>query len=142
MLAYSGKIKKRVTLISFFRFQLVVNAFLLFVLGIISTWWVAVLVFIAATAFQWGLSKIDEGYQLDIIKSSKFKATLLSVGSQIDKAVAGVSGFGAGFVIERVSYQLGFLCSGIVFLAVLFPLYLYIACRYKAGIYKNTEAAN
>ncbi len=139
VLAYSGKIKKYITLTSFYKFQLIIYTFLFLVLGLVSTWWIVALAFIVINAFQWGLSKIDEGYQLDIIKSSKFKATLLSTGSQIDHIVAAVSSFGIGFVIERASYQYGFLYSGIIFFAILFPLYLYIARRYKAGVYKNTE---
>lgn len=139
MLAYSGKIKKHITLLSFYKFQLVVYTLLILVLGIISTWWVVVAVFIFINAFQWGLSKIDEGYQLDIIKSSKFKATLLSAGSQIDQSVSAISSFGIGFIIERVSYQYGFLYSGIIFFALLFSSYLYILSRHKAGFYKNTE---
>ncbi len=139
MLAYSGKIKKYITLTSFYRFQLITYPFLILVLGTVSISWIVVLVFIIMNAFQWGLSKIDEGYQLDIIKSSKFKATLLSTGSQIDQAVAAVSSFGVGFIIEHVSYQYGFLYSGIIFFVVLFPLYLYIVRRHKAGVYKNTE---
>jgi len=139
MLAYSGKIKKFITLPSFYGCQLIIYTLLILILGTISTWWIVVLAFIVTNAFQWGLSKIDEGYQLDIIKSSKFKATLLSTGSQIDQAVAAISSFGVGFIIERASYQYGFLYSGIIFLAILFPLYLYIARRYKAGFYKNTE---
>ena len=142
MLAYSGKIKKYITLPSFYGFQLIIYTLLILVLGIISSWWVIVTAFIIINAFQWGLSKIDEGYQLDIIKSSKFKATLLSTGSQIDRVVAAISSFGVGFIIERVSYQYGFLYSGIIFLALLFPLYLYIARGYKMGIYKNTETVS
>jgi len=142
MLAYSGKIKKYITLPSFYGFQLIIYTLLILVLGIISSWWVIVTAFIIINAFQWGLSKIDEGYQLDIIKSSKFKATLLSTGSQIDQAVSAVSSFGVGFIIERVSYQYGFLYSGIIFLVILFPLYLYITRRYKAGVYKNTEVVS
>ena len=142
MLAYSGKIKKYITLPSFYGFQLIIYTLLILVLGIISSWWVIVTAFIIINAFQWGLSKIDEGYQLDIIKSSKFKATLLSTGSQIDRAVSAVSSFGVGFIIERVSYQYGFLYSGIIFLVILFPLYLYITRRYKAGVYKNTEVVS
>ena len=142
MLAYSGKIKKYITLPSFYGFQLIIYTLLILVLGIISSWWVIVTAFIIINAFQWGLSKIDEGYQLDIIKSSKFKATLLSTGSQIDQAVSAVSSFGVGFIIERVSYQYGFLYSGIIFLVILFPLYLYISRRYKAGVYKNTEVVS
>ncbi|MDD2766607.1 MAG: MFS transporter [Candidatus Moranbacteria bacterium] len=139
MLAYSGKIKKYFTLPSFYGFQLVIYTLLILVLGMISSWWVVVTAFIIINAFHWGLSKIDEGYRLDIIKSSKFKATLLSTGSQIDQAVSVVSSFGVGFIIERVSYQYGFLYSGIIFLVILFPLYLYIARRYQSGAYKNVS---
>ena len=142
MLAYSGRIKKYITLPSFYGFQLIIYTLLILVLGIISSWWVVVTVFIVINAFQWGLSKIDEGYQLDIIKSSKFKATLLSTGSQIDRAVSAVSSFGVGFIIERVSYQYGFLYSGIIFLVILFPLYLYIVRGYKTGAYNNVDVVN
>ena len=142
MLAYSGRIKKYITLPSFYGLQLIIYTLLILVLGIISSWWVVVTAFIVINAFQWGLSKIDEGYQLDIIKSSKFKATLLSTGSQIDRAVSAVSSFGVGFIIERVSYQYGFLYSGIIFLVILFPLYLYIVRGYKTGAYNNVDVVN
>ncbi|MEW6617078.1 MAG: MFS transporter [Patescibacteria group bacterium] len=138
ILAYSGKIKKYVTLLSFYKFQFIVYTFLILILGITSTWWIVVLTFIVINAFQWGLNKVDEGYQLDIIKSSNFKATLLSTGSQIDQIVAAISSFGVGFMIEKVSYQYGFLYLGVILFLVLFPLYLYIARRYRAGVYKNT----
>lgn len=139
LLAYGGKIKKYITLPSFYGFQLVIYSFLIIVLGINSNWWVIVAVFIVINAFQWGLSGIDEGYQLDIIKSSKFKATLLSAATQIDQAVSATASFGVGFMIERVSYRYGFLYSGIVFIAILSPLYLYVVRRYNNGAYKNTE---
>ncbi|MDD3284343.1 MAG: MFS transporter [Patescibacteria group bacterium] len=142
MLAYGGKIKKYITLPSFYRFQLIIYTLLILVLGTISNWWVVVIVFITINAFQWGLSKVDEGYQLDIIKSSKFKATLLSTGPQISQIVSAISSFSIGFMIERISYQYGFLYSGIIFIAILFPLYLYIVRKYKSGIYKNTEVVS
>jgi len=140
ILAYSGKIKKYFTFLSFYKFQLVLYTFLILVLGIISNWWIVVIIFIIINAFQWGLSRIDEGYQFDIIKSSKFKATLLSTGSQIDQIISAISSFGIGFIIQHTSYQYGFLYLGVIFVIVLFPLYLYILHKYKAGIYKNTDA--
>lgn len=138
MLAYSGTIKKHLTIPAFYGFQLILYTFTILVLGMISDWWVVVTVFIIINAFHWGLSKIDEGYQLDIIRSSKFKATLLSTGSQIDQAVSVITSFGLGFIIERISYQYGFLSSGIIFFAILCPLYLYIIRKYRDGVYKNT----
>jgi len=142
MLAYSGKIKRYFTLPSFYGFQLVIYTFLIFILGIISSWPVVVIAFIIINAFQWGLSKIDEGYQLDIIRSSKFKATLLSTGSQIEQAVSAVFSFSAGFIIERISYQYGFLYFGMIFFVILLPLYFYILHRHKAGVYENTDVLN
>jgi len=137
MLAYSGKIRKIFTIPSFYGTQLVIFTFFIFVLGLISTWWIVVLAFLIINAFSWGLSKIDEGYQLEVIKSSKFKATLLSAGSQIEQVFAAIAGFGGGFVIEKVSYQHGFLYLGIIFFVTLLPIYLYIVSRYNAGAYGN-----
>ncbi len=139
MLAYSGSLKKLTTLPSFYGFQLIIFSALFIALGTIATWWIVVIIFIVMNAFNWGLSKIDEGYQLDIIKSSKFKATLLSTGSQIDQVFSAISSFGVGFLIERVSYQYGFLYSGIIFLAILIPLYLYITHKYKNGAYHHVK---
>jgi MFS family permease len=136
LLAYSGKIKKYITLPSFYGFQVILYSLLLVVLGTISNRWIVVSAFIIINAFQWGLSKIDEGYQVEIIKSSKFKATLLSTGSQIDLAISAISGYGIGLLIERFSYQYGFFYSGLIFLTVLIPLYLYMLHRHRIGVYK------
>lgn len=141
MLAFSGRIKTKITMLSLYRFQLSIYTALLLVLGMVSTWWIVVAVFIIANALQWGLSKISEGYELDVIRSSKFKATILSTGSLIEQIIAGVLGFGLGLMIEKFSYQYGFLSVGIIFFALLFPLYLYIARREKLGAYKNTVIA-
>ncbi|OHB20893.1 MAG: hypothetical protein A2666_00875 [Parcubacteria group bacterium RIFCSPHIGHO2_01_FULL_47_10b] len=135
MLAYSGAIKKRLTLRSFFGVQLVLFTVLLCVLATVRVWWVVVIMFIIINAFQWGLSRIDEGFQLGIIQSSKFKATLLSAGSQIEQAVTAGLSFGIGYIVERSSYQNGFLYLGIGFLVVLVPLYVYIGRRAKKGAY-------
>ncbi|MEK7547167.1 MAG: MFS transporter [Patescibacteria group bacterium] len=127
MLAYSGKIKELTNNIyHFYKLQLVLYSILILILGTVSVPWVVVIVFIVVNAFQWGLSQADTGYLLEIIRTSKFKATLLSVCSQIDKAFMAISGFGLGFAIERLSYSLGFLYLGIAFVALLLPLYLYI----------------
>jgi hypothetical protein len=142
MLAYSGKIKKFITLLSFCKFQLIIYTLLIIILGMTSNWWAVIIIFILTNALQWGLSRIDEGYQLDIIKSSKFKATLLSTGSQIDQAIGAIASLGIGLIIQKLSYQYGFLYSALIFIIILLPLYLYIANRYKAGAYKNTEIIN
>ncbi len=135
MLAYSGKIKDYITLPILFRFQIITYTLLILLLGAVTISWVVVLVFIIINAFQWGLTKIDGGYHLDIIKSSKFKATLLSTAAQIEQIIAAIFGFGIGFMIEHISYQAGFFYFGLIFLIILAPLYFYISHRYKAGFY-------
>lgn len=131
MLAYSGKIRKMTSLLSFYRFKLILFTILILILGLISTPWIVIVVFIVINAFQHGLGSVNDSYLIDIIKTSKFKATLLSIKSQISQIVGAVSSFGIGFTIERLSYQYGFLYLGIIFFAILFPLYLYISNRHK-----------
>lgn len=131
MLAYSGKIREKTSLFSFYRFQLILYTVFILALGFVSTWQIIVLLFIIINAFQWGLSRADNSYLIDIIRTSKFKATLLSIHSQINQVIAAIASFGVGFAIERFSYQQGFLYLGITFVAVLLPLYLYIINKHK-----------
>jgi len=135
MLAYSGRIRAITTIYSFYKFQLILYTFFILILATISTWWIVVIAFIIINAFQWGLSKVDNSYMMDIISPSKFKATLLSTHAQIEHIVAAVASFGVGFAIERVSYQSGFLYLGIGFFVILMLLYLYILGQRKAGVY-------
>lgn len=135
LLAYSGKIKSLTTIYSFYKFQIILYSILIATLAAIPTWWIVVAVFIVINAFQWGLSKVDNGYLMDIINPSKFKATLLSTHAQIKHIVAAVSSVGIGFAIQRMSYQSGFLYLGIAFLAVLTALYAYMQKQRRAGVY-------
>lgn len=80
LLAYSGHLQKYFSIFSFYRFEIILYGILFLTLGFVTTPWVVALVFIVSNAFNWGLSRIDEGYQMNIIRTSKFKATLLSVG--------------------------------------------------------------
>ncbi len=131
MLAYSGRIKKYFTLVSFYQSQVILFGLFFLLLGYLTTWWAVAVVFIIMNAFKWGLNRIDEGYQLDLIRSSKFKATLLSVATQIDQAIGAVVGFGLGLLIEQMSYRTGFLVVAIVFLIIQIPLCISISFKYK-----------
>lgn len=139
MLAYSYLLGRYFDPASFYRAQIILHSILFFILGIFSDRWIVVTVFIVMNAFQWGLSKIDEGYQLSMIKTSKFKATLLSLTSQVDKLVSAVFSFGVGVIIEKTSYQQGFLCSGILFFIMTVPMYFYIARGHVLGVYKEAQ---
>lgn len=127
MLAYSGTIHRMVgDVYSFQRMQIVVYGVLLLILGLITNPWIVVVVFILDNALKYGLSQVDTGYQLDVIRDHKFKATLLSAGNQIQNVISMCAVAAIGISIERFGYQYAFLVFAIVFLAIQIPLYFYI----------------
>jgi hypothetical protein len=127
MLAYSGLLHTLFKNIhTFQRFLIIIFSIQLLLLGTISSPWIIVTLFLTINAFQWGLSQVSSSFLLEIIKESKFKATLLSVPGQIDMAVTAVTSFILGIAIEHFSYQYGFLCIALLFIAVVTPFYLYI----------------
>ena len=127
VLAYSGKVRSLLRVAHrFYRYQIILYALLLLLLGLMPTPSVVIAAFILLNAFQWGLSQVSTGYLVGIIRTSKFKATLLSVPAQVQEAVTAVATLGLGFAIERWSYERGFLYLAIIFLAVLSPLYIWM----------------
>ncbi|MCB9810337.1 MFS transporter [Candidatus Nomurabacteria bacterium] len=135
MLAYSGRIKNVLTLPSFYLWQIFLFGVLYLIAWSIDSWLVVAVVFVLANAIQWGFSKIDEGYQLQIISGSKFKATLLSVYSQLKSLISGAISFVLGTLILHFSYQKSFLILGIFFIIVSFSMYWYIIKKHEAGDY-------
>lgn len=135
MLAWSGAIQQHFSPASFFRMQFVLNVLLIMLLGFVATPWLVVTIFIVLNALQWGLSRVSEGYHLDIIRSSPFKATLLSVYAQCYQVVSAVVAMVLGVMIERISYQYSFLVLGALLCAMGLPLYVHIARLYRSGVY-------
>lgn len=127
LLAYSGKLHRLIgDVYSFQRMQILAYGMLLLILGLVSNPWVAVVVFVLDNALRYGLSQVDTGYQLDIIRNHKFKATLLSVGNQIQNALSMCAVAVIGIAIERFGYQYSFLMFAAAFLVIQVPLHLFI----------------
>ncbi len=82
--------------------------------------------FLISNAFNWGLSQIDSGYMLDTIRQSKFKATLLSVSSQIDSLFGAAAAYGMGLAITYLSYRGGFLIMALVYVVIGIPILIYL----------------
>lgn len=131
MLAYSGKIHAKTTLFSFYRFQILLYTALILLLGVFTSWQVVVIAFILINSFQWGLSTVNSTYLLEIIKTSNFKATLLSTKAQIERVIAGIIGISLGFAIESLTYQYGFLFLALSFVVLTVPLYFYISTKHR-----------
>ncbi|MDO8499889.1 MAG: MFS transporter [bacterium] len=131
MIAYSGKIKAAMNIFSFYKFQLILYTILFLVLGLFPITWIIASVFIIMNAFQWGLSKAEDAYLIDIIRASKFKATLLSVNAQIDSMTGAFISFIMGIAIQKFSFANTFLYVGLGFITIMLPLYLTILHRRK-----------
>lgn len=128
LLAYSGKIKTLIgDHLSFYKLEILIFSILFISLGLFSTWWVIALIFMLINGLHWGLSRVSEGHTLEIIKTSKFKATLLSMKAQIRELVTAFAGFTLGFLIEYYSYQGAFFVIGLIFLFSTTAIYMFIA---------------
>lgn len=134
MLANSKRIEKHLTLTNFFRMEYILQSVIIFCIGATQNVYLVTLLFIMSSAFHWGLNKIDEGYQLKIIGKTKFKATLLSVGAQIESFLSAIFGFALGWIIERYSYAIGYMSISIFCFIILTFLYIRMARIYKGVI--------
>ncbi len=131
MLAYSGFIKKIFNIVSFYKFRLVLYSILILTLALTSNIWITMSVFIMINALIHGLSQVNTGFVMEVIKNSKFKATLLSTQSQMKNIFSAITGFTLAFIIDKTTYKFGFLCLGICFVIITTPLYIYIKNKYK-----------
>jgi MFS family permease len=134
MLANSKRIEKHLTLTNFFRVEYILHSVIIFCIGATQNVYLVTLLFIMSSAFHWGLNKIDEGYQLKIMGKTKFKATLLSVGAQIESFLSAIFGFALGWIIERYSYAIGYMSISIFCFIILTFLYIRMARIYKEVI--------
>lgn len=127
MLAYSGTIHRLVgDVYSYQRTQIIVYGALLLTVGLITNPWVVVVAYIFINGLQYGMSQIDTGYLLDIIRDSKFKATLISTSNQLENILSMVVVGTMGYAITQLGYQHSFLILSGIFFLILVPFYLYI----------------
>jgi MFS family permease len=124
MLIYSGKMEKYFTLASFYRFQYLIHVLIIALVGLFQNVFVVVFLLTLNSGIHWGLSKVDEGFQLRVIGSSKFKATLLSTGAQIESLITALIGVFLGWLIQKYSYGLGFLYISLIVGVVLTLLHI------------------
>lgn len=134
LLAYSGRIHAWLGDIrSYERIQIIVYGGLLLILGFVSTPWVVVAVFIIDNGLKWGLSQVNTGFLLDIIRESRFKATLLSASSQLNNLFSMVTAVAFGIGIERLGYQPSYLALATAFFVIMIPLHLYTYAKKRVN---------
>lgn len=131
LLWHSGRIQRMLkTSVKIYGVKLLIFGVLIFVLALTENKIIVVSVFMLINGFHWGLNNI--GYSVETIAKSKFKATLLSVKSQIQTLVGGGAALLMGYLVAEISYQSTFLIITLIFIFILFPV-LYLICKDRNG---------
>lgn len=123
--AYNGKLKTYFTLKSFYLFQILTFSGLFAILAMTSNPAIVVTTFIVMNVLLWGLNQIPNGFMLEIIGKSRYKATLLSVRSQVDYVATFVTGLAFGVMLEDYGYQDVFAYFTVGFFTLLIFIYLW-----------------
>jgi MFS family permease len=131
MLFYSGKMSF-FTLKSYAQFKIITYAILLGILGITENMYVVAGVFIVLNAIKWGMSQISNGLMIDLIKHSKFKATLFSVKAQVSQIISAVVTLCLGWGIAMTSYPTAFFTLGLVLLVGSYAVLAFVNGRVKS----------
>ncbi|QQR92481.1 MAG: MFS transporter [Candidatus Iainarchaeum archaeon] len=94
---------------------------------ILVTWisnpYLAGIFFVIVMGYFWGRGQLLENYFIkNYIKKPRYKATLLSIDSQISSLIQAGAAFGVGFFMQQ-SYRAGFIAMGVALFVILLFLY-------------------
>lgn len=128
---YSGSLKNVFTINSFFVFRTALFSLLFIGLGFVSSWQGVVLIMILINTINLGLHEVSKHFDLELIQTSKFKATLLSIKSQIHQLFQALCGLALGFMVAKYSYNDSFMFLGFAFKIVCMICLLYIVFKRK-----------
>jgi MFS family permease len=123
LLWFSGKIQKKFTMEQFFFGQAVVYMLIFWILGTSNNTWLVVLLFAIQNGVKWGLTEIEDSYFIGLLRGSRFKATILSIGAQVQQIIGGAAGLLVGWIIFNFGYKQGFLLFALVFTLIMATMY-------------------
>ncbi len=121
---YVYKIKEIFSAKKYFLFELVFFSINFCLLGLVNNKYLIAFIFSFATSIFWSMRSLTTHYQLEYIKNSKFKATLLSVNGLFESLFLVVFNFIIGYLVGLYSYKLGYLYFGIMSFVILSILYI------------------
>lgn len=131
LLWFSGNIQKKFTMKQFFFMQSILYGGIFLVLGLTSNAWVIVILFAIQNGLKWGLTEIEDSYFIGFIRESSFKATLLSIGAQVQQFIGGIAALLVGVIITYFGYQEGFLIFALVFITIMTIMYYFTFLGHK-----------
>lgn len=95
-------------------------------IGLTSNMWIIASFFIIQNTFMWGMISASTQYSLNFIKTSKSKATLLSINQLVKKIFTTIFGLIMGFSILGYSYAFSYLIMGFVLVFILIISIFYL----------------
>ncbi len=95
-------------------------------IGLTSNMWIIASLFMIQNAFMWGMISTSTQYSLNFIKTSKSKATLLSINQLVKKIFTTIFGLTMGFLVLGYSYSFSYLIMGFVLVFVLIISIFYL----------------
>lgn len=131
LLPFNHKIKEVFSFNQFLLMRFAVAAVLIFGLYVFSTPVVVVISFIFLAALNWSFGQANTHYLLEIIRESKFKATLLSVKAEISTFTQAIMGFAIGFFATKTTYPYAFAYTTLILVTVGFVMYSFIIVKPK-----------
>jgi len=109
LLLMNHKVKNWLSFHQFIMIQFCLALILIISLGRITNAWIIVPLFVLIAAFNWSFKEAKNHYLLELIKESKFKATLISVNELLTKLMLAGGSLMIGIISVKFSFQLAFL---------------------------------
>lgn len=129
LLPFNHKIKEIFSFHQFLLMKFIVATFLIFGLYVFPKPSVVVVLFILIAAFNWSFQQTNTHYLLEIIRESKFKATLLSVKAEVSTLTQAIMGFAIGFFATKTTYPHAFAYSALILVAIGLVMYSFIITK-------------
>ena len=118
LLIYNNKIYELFSFKQFIILRTLVYAVAFVSIGFITNMWVVATLFIICIVVTHGTAAAYSQYNLEYIKDSSAKATLLSMGSFMNVAFSALAGLAMGALVVLHSYQVAYLIAGVTLTAI------------------------
>lgn len=122
----NGWVKRNVRFHTYLWVNLILYVILIGSLGFVRHVWVIAGIFILTSGLYFGFSSVAAAYKLEIIASSNFKATLISVQRLGESIIRAIAALVIGVIITQGSYAQGYLITALMLLVVIIPLLIYL----------------
>ncbi len=119
-------LEENIGLKNLLKIEIIIFPLFFILAGLFSNPYVVGLIILIPIGYYLGRSQITEAYVLKhLIKDKRYKATILSVKSQVSLIIRAVTAFSIGYVMVY-SFKLGYIVLGIILFLILLFSYIFL----------------